>query len=149
MAKRRRGRPKKVPVGCYLTEAEVDELFRYSESLEINIPSVCRLIVQRELCSPRLNGLKEKYHKKVGKEGERVTAWFADRTIKDRLLEHIEACGLRSDDAVGILFRAEPQEQWLRRAISESEDSPLNPGSIKDRLGSSEAPGDCLARGSR
>ena len=149
MGKRRRGRPKKVPVGCYLTEAEVDELFRYSESLEINIPSVCRLIIQRELCSPRLDGLKEKYARKVGKEGERVTAWFADRAIKERLLAHVKACGLRSDEAVGILFRAEPHEQWLKKAISGSEDSPLNPGPIRDRLGPGEAPGGCLATGPR
>jgi hypothetical protein len=33
-------------------------------------------------------------------------------------LEHVRICGLGSDDATGILFRAEPEEKWLRRALS-------------------------------
>jgi hypothetical protein len=127
MAKRRRRRRKTVPLGCYLTEREVDALFAYSESLELSLPSVCRLIIQHELCSPRLGALKDRYRHKVGKEGERVTARFADRTIKDRFIAHIKALGLPSGEAVGILFRAEPDEQWLRRAVGES---PLNPGSL-------------------
>lgn len=109
-----------VPIGCYLMSDEVERLREYAESLELSVPSLCRLLVQHELQSGQLNNLKNDYFRKVGKEGERVTARFANRTIKDQFSAHIRRCQLGSDDAVGVLFRAEPHEQWLKRALKEN-----------------------------
>lgn len=109
---------RKVPLGCYLTSSEIARLRAYAEGFELSAPSLCRLIVQRELEARELGGLKLHYLKKVGKEdGDRFTARFANRRVKDRFLAHARQCGLGSDDAVGILFRAEPIEQRLRHAL--------------------------------
>lgn len=118
---------RKVPIGCYLSSDEAALLRGYAESLELSLPSLCRLIIQHELETGQLNQLKTRYLKKVGKEGERITARFAKKSVKLRFEQHLKTCNLQSDDAVGILFRAEPHEQWLRRAVGWVGDSPLNP----------------------
>jgi len=109
---------KKVPLGCYLTPDELRDLHEYAARFEISVPNLCKLIIQRELCKPKLNTFRRRYFRKVGKgEGKRMTVKFANKAVKDRFASHVRECQLGSDDAVGILFRAEPREQWLRKAI--------------------------------
>jgi hypothetical protein len=109
---------KKVALGCYLTAEELRELRAYAAHLEISVPNLCSLVIQRELCKPKLNSLKRRYFNRVGrKDGDRMTVWFVNKAIKNRFVARIRECKLRSGDAVGALLRAEVGEQWLRRAI--------------------------------
>jgi hypothetical protein len=118
MTKAVRPKAKKVALGCYLTADELRELREYAAHLEISVPNLCSLVIQRELCKPKLSSLKRRHLKRVGRKGgERMTVWFANKAIKNRFAAHISKCKLRSGDAVGALFRAELSEQWLRRAI--------------------------------
>ena len=110
---------RKVSLGCYLTSEELKRLHNYAAQLEIGVPDLCSLIIQHELSKPKLNSLKRRYLRKVGKkDGSRMTVWFRNPTIKDLFAAHRHACQIGFDgDAVGTLFRSEPHEQRLRRAI--------------------------------
>lgn len=116
---------KKVQIGCYLTPEEAERLRAYAEAHELRVPSLCVLLVLHELRCRQLNRLKARYLRKVGKtDGVRVTARIAERSIKDDFLEHVRTCGLGSDDAAGILFRAEPDERWLHNALGLARNRP-------------------------
>jgi hypothetical protein len=108
----------KLQIGCYLTEDETKELRAYAQAHELRVPSLCALIVLHELRCRRLSDLKSTYLRKVGKqEGQRVTARFSRPELKEEFSNHVNECGIGSDDATGVLIRAELQERWLDKAL--------------------------------
>lgn len=108
----------KPQIGCYLTNDEAKKLRAYAEAHELSVPSLCALIVLHELRCQRLNQLKSTYLKKVGKQhGQRVTTRISEPEVKDQFCRHVERCGIGSDDAAAVLFRAELEERWLDQAL--------------------------------
>jgi hypothetical protein len=105
-------------VGCYLTDQEANDLTNYAQSLELARPSVCILLVQRELRNRRLGSLMRD-HCPGRREGplKRVTARIDNPALKAAFTEHVQRCGIGSDEGAAILFRVELEERWLMRTL--------------------------------
>ncbi len=112
---------KMAQVGCNLTEAEAEALKVYADSLELTRASVCVLLVQVELRRRRLARLAKRRSPLVTEPlVKRVTAHIENKALKDAFAIHVETCGLGSDDAAALIFRAELQERFLFKLLGGS-----------------------------
>ena len=101
-------------IGCNLTKEEAEKLARYAAETQLSRPSLCVLLIQRELRRPRLVGLKVRAPKPFGEGGfRRVTVHIIDPSLKGAFADHVKLCGMGSDDAAAMLFRAELKERWF------------------------------------
>lgn len=109
-----RSRPPQI--GCKLPAAMAKELDDYAAELSLSRTTFGRLLVQRELNSPRLSAaLVAKAAGVVGTAGEttRVTVHLEDRRLKSAYQEHVRSRGLGSDEAAAALFVTELEERFL------------------------------------
>jgi hypothetical protein len=112
-------------IGCNLTEEEAEELGRYAAEMELSRPSVCVLVIQRELRRPRLRRLKATAPKPLGKvESKRVTVRIIDPSLKRAFADHVKSCGMGSDDAAAALYREELKERCLFKTLGWRKNQP-------------------------
>lgn len=108
----------KPQIGCNLTRDEGKKLKAHAEAHELSRPKLCALLVLRELNLKRLGELKGRYAGSEPKKGAaRVTARISNEEVKTDFSDLAEKCGLGSDDAAAIIFRAEIDEHWLSGAL--------------------------------
>jgi len=108
----------KLQIGCNLTPNEGKQLNAHAEAHELSRPRLCALLVLRELNLKRLGELKGRYAGSEPKKGAaRVTARISNEEVKTDFSDLAEKCGLGSDDAAAIIFRAELDEHWLSEAL--------------------------------
>jgi hypothetical protein len=106
-----------------MTEAEIEELESYAESIEITRAALCSLVVQRELRAPRL---KRKSHRRAQQQEQtgpreqtegvvrhRVTVHVGNAALKSAFTAHVKSLGLGSDEAAFMLFKIEVEKRWL------------------------------------
>jgi hypothetical protein len=97
-----------------MTDNEANELDRYAASMQLQRPCVCVLLILRELRERRLSSLKATASPRLkSDEPKRVTAHIKDPLLKKAYEDHVKSCGLGSDEATAVLFRAELRERWL------------------------------------
>ncbi len=105
-------------IGCYLTREEAVSLAAYATEHELSRPKLCGLLVLREALRQRLYHLKGRYNGcERQKDATRVTARISNMEVKSIFLESARRCGLGSDEAAAIVFRAELDEHWLASAL--------------------------------
>lgn len=106
-------------IGCDMAENEAVELTEYAESLELTRPTLCALLIHRELRRPRLKRLVQLGEVLAVSEGpKRVTVRISDPAFKEAYREHVRSCRLGSDDAAALLFRTELKERWVLNRLS-------------------------------
>ncbi len=102
-----------VQIGCYMYDAEAEELTTYASLLELTRPALCALIIQRELREPKLRPSVAKRDKVSAARGRRVTVNLGNVALKDAFTAHVRALGFGSDEAAAALFRQELAERSL------------------------------------
>jgi hypothetical protein len=100
-------------------------LDRYAALMELPRPSICVLLILRELRHPRLRRLKVTAPKPFGEgESKRVTVRILDPSLKGAFADHVKSCGMGSDEAAAVLFRTELKERWFFKTFGWPENRP-------------------------
>lgn len=106
-------------IGCDMTERHSAELKDYAESLGLARPSLLALLIHRELRERSLKKLKTRAEVLNASEGpKRVTFRVPDEEMKEAFQEHVDECGIGSDDAAATLFLQELKERWVFNDLS-------------------------------
>lgn len=75
------------------------------------------LLVHRELRERRLRSLARHGPYSGAKIGTRVTARVEDPEVKSAFAAHVRERGFGSDEGAFFVFRAELEEDWLRKTL--------------------------------
>lgn len=103
-------------IGCYLTDEEAQQLDDYARSFDLTRPSLCVLLVQRELCMPRMP-MGDRVPDTIVKGPRRVTVHLRNPRVKESFNRHIEKLGMGSDLATSVILRRELRERWMEQTF--------------------------------
>jgi hypothetical protein len=107
-------------IGCYMCDAEIEDLENYAKSMEITRTAVFALAVQRELQVRHLKRSSRRAENRVSAEERpgdtalrRVTVHVSNASLKAAFTDHVRSLGMGSDEGALALLRLELRERWL------------------------------------
>lgn len=104
-------------INGYLTAAERAEFKRHAASFDLDVSSLARLLLIRELNLGRLSRLIRQYPT-TGPAPVKVTARFKQNPdVKSAFTYQVNTIGVSEAFAAGVVFRAELSERWLSEAV--------------------------------